>query len=333
MAESRQQICPWQQSDWQRLLEQHGRGTLPHALLLTGPQGIGKTHFGEQLADYLLCQQPSGDRACGSCRSCLLVAAGTHPDKLQVSPEEMGKAIKVDQVRAINDFLGKTAQQGGYKVVLLWPADALNINAANALLKNLEEPSGISIFILVSDQPSRIPATVRSRCNQLAFTVPGEAEAKSWLQDQLEDASELDLLLSLSNGAPLLALERSGSDFLEQRRLFFKGLAALQRRKAGAVDVAQQWQKMDLLAVMNWLSLCVTDLIKFNLTDDETAIKNQDLTEFLSGIAKQVRADELYLYMDRVNELKQALLSGNNPNKILLLEDLLINWSNWFSRR
>lgn len=333
MANPLHPICPWQQSDWRRLLEQHVRGKLPHALLLTGPMGIGKARFGEQLANYLLCQQPTADQACGECRSCLLIAAGTHPDKLQVSPEEKGKAIKVDQVRAINDFLGKTAQQGGYKVVLLWPADALNINAANALLKNLEEPSGVSIFILVSDQPSRMPATVRSRCNQLAMAIPQEVEARTWLQQQIPDAEELDLLLSLSNGAPLLALERSGGDFLQQRSLFFKGLAALQQRKAGAIEIAQQWQKMDLLAVLNWLSLCLTDLIKFNLTQDESVIKNQDLTGFLLGIAKQVRPDELYLYMDRVNELKQALLSGNNPNKILLLEDLLINWSNWFSQK
>ncbi|MFG1488548.1 DNA polymerase III subunit delta', partial [Oceanospirillum sp. HFRX-1_2] len=136
----------WQQEYWNQLIGQHRSGRLPHALLLAGEEGIGKYHLARAMAAYLLCRQPA-ETACGECASCALFHAGTHPDLMEVMPESEGKQIKIEQIRKLQTFANKTAQQGGFRVVVLQPADAMNINAANALLKNLEEPGNNVLFI------------------------------------------------------------------------------------------------------------------------------------------------------------------------------------------
>ncbi len=319
-------VYPWLNRDWKKLLAVQASNKMPHALLLSGNQGIGKVELAVQLAGYLLCNSPTAASACGQCSACFLLKAGTHPDLIEVTPEQKGKAIKVDQVRGINDFIAQTAQQGGRKVVLLYPADALNVNAANALLKNLEEPSGHSNFILISNQPSRILPTIRSRCHRFEVAQPVRKEASEWLLGRLSDEQQIELLLDLANDAPLKALDMSESGYLEQRKLLFSGLADIQRHTRQPLDVAKQWQEMESLFIVNWMIGCLSDCVKFKLTGDETILTNKDNSTFFLAIFQQLLLNELYLYIDRLIELKQALLSGNNPNKLLMLEDLLINW-------
>ena len=318
-------LYPWLQPVWQRLIRRDQENMLPHALLLAGPRGLGKAEFGLRLATYLLCRERTADSACGECKSCRLLAAGSHPDLLQIEPEEEGKAIKVDQVRQINHFSSQTAQFDGYKIIWINPADALNINAANALLKNLEEPSGQALFILVTEQPGRLPATIRSRCHQVALSLPASQQAAEWLKQRLDD--DVDLLLNLANGAPLLALRFSQSDFMAQRTELFGGMIALQQAKTDPVELAQRWQAYDLLTVLSWLDLYLSDLIKLSLTGNDEQIKNLDQKKFLLHTVKQVAVNKLYLYKDQVQEARRGLLSGSNPNKILMLEDILLKWS------
>src|SRR5262245_58890606 len=143
----------WHQGHLDSLLER--RDTLPHALLLRGPQGIGKLALAEALAAALLCERPRPDRqACGQCAGCGWAGQGSHPDFRRLEPESYAESrepdagaekkasqqIQVDQVRALADFIAMTSHRGGRKVVLIHPAETLNASAANALLKNLEEP-------------------------------------------------------------------------------------------------------------------------------------------------------------------------------------------------
>ena len=139
---------PWQLEAWARLGQQVDEDRLPHALLVTGPAGIGKEHFARSVSARLLCGSPVSGTACGNCKSCTLLSAGSHPDLLDVQCEEGSRVIKIDQVRELIDFAGKTPAIGGRKVVLLGPAEAMNINAANALLKCLEEPSASTTLLL-----------------------------------------------------------------------------------------------------------------------------------------------------------------------------------------
>ena len=145
----------WQSEQWKKLVGLIEEDRLPHALLLAGVKGIGKFRFAEALAQLLLCDNPVNAVACGQCKACQLNLAGTHPDMKYLQPEEGAQMIKVDQVRAVVQFLDQTSQQGGYKVAILSPAEAMNINAANALLKNLEEPAGKTLLILVTDPVAR----------------------------------------------------------------------------------------------------------------------------------------------------------------------------------
>jgi DNA polymerase III subunit delta' len=192
---------PWQDNLWQQMA---GRAQHAHAYLLHGPAGIGKRALAERLMASLLCKQPVGLEACGVCKSCSLLAAGSHPDNYILEPEEADKAIKVDQVRELVSFVVQTAQLGGRKVVLVEPVEAMNINAANALLKSLEEPSGNTILLLVSHQSSRLLPTIRSRCVQQACPLPSEALSLEWLASALPDLGEAERveLLTLAAGSP-----------------------------------------------------------------------------------------------------------------------------------
>ena len=175
---------PWQRERWQRLIQLQDSGRLPHALLISGPHGIGKQPLVEALIARTLCRNP-GEVACGECHGCRMLAAGYHPDLISVAPVEKSRQIRIDAIRQVNGFVSQTAQQGGYRVIRIEPAEAMNVAASNALLKSLEEPGQRTLFVLVSDIASRLLPTLRSgsgcgslagyRCSPRSWPVPRRA--------------------------------------------------------------------------------------------------------------------------------------------------------------
>jgi DNA polymerase-3 subunit delta' len=224
---------------------------MPHALLLCGPQGLGKRAFAGAFAAALLCQNLRAEgSACGACRACLLVEAGSHPDLVRVGLElrDDGKPrteIVVEQIRALGQRLALTAQFGGYQIALIDPADAMNINTSNALLKTLEEPTAATLIALVADQPSRLPATIRSRCQRIDFRIPPPAQAQSWLVEQGVDAKSAAAALDASGGNPGLALTWAKSGGLATRNEVAEDLRGLCAGRASAVEVANRWSKSE----------------------------------------------------------------------------------------
>lgn len=224
-------IYEWLKPAWVRLLSQRRR--LHHALLIHGPAGIGKSAFAHELAQALLCESPLPDgAACGSCAACGWFGQGNHPDFRLLTPaaaeearegegatgDEGGRRpagkgaakasrdIRIDQVRALERFTEVGGHRGGAKVVLIDPADALNRTAANALLKTLEEPSGSTRFVLVTDRPDALPPTIRSRCRALGLPMPAAGPAVAWLAaDAGVDAAQAQAWLAAAGGAPLRA--------------------------------------------------------------------------------------------------------------------------------
>ncbi len=320
-------LYPWQHKLWCQLLRQLAQNRLPHALLISGEQGIGKSDFAESWAARLLCRKlhPGElNAACGQCKSCLLLAAGTHPDLIHMQPHEAGHPITIDQVREAGSWLVQTSQLGGYKILLLQLAEDLNLNAANALLKNLEEPVKDTLFIMVSSQPGRIAATIKSRCHHITMPVPEEKEARDWLSHQLQDRTKVELLLCIAGGAPLRAQQLSEEANFDHRQQVIAGLVDLCDRKVCYTEIADRWQSLDLLVTLGWVRLWLADLIKIVMTGGTTHVRNRDMLSQLQKIADKSVLDKLYLLDDRVFELRRALLSGHNPNKILLLEEILL---------
>ncbi|HEX5756525.1 MAG TPA: AAA family ATPase, partial [Arenimonas sp.] len=189
-------FAPWQQAVLDTALGALAERRLGHALLLVGPEHMGKAEFADALAQRLLCATPGDDGlACGRCRGCQLYAHGTHPDfrreTLQVN-EKTGKQrseIVIDQVRGLGAWFALTPQLGGAQVALIDPADSMNTATSNALLKTLEEPAPNRFLLLVSSRPGRLPATIRSRCQRLLFRLPPRAEALAWLHSRGHEAA------------------------------------------------------------------------------------------------------------------------------------------------
>ncbi len=275
-------VLPWHRTQWQSLLRR--KGNLPHALLFSGPTGLGKTHFAEQLAAALLCIQPLPDgHACGVCPRCRLLKAGAHADYLRITLEDSA-FIKIDQVRAASTFLTHTSQFGGYKIVCLVPADRLNLAAANSLLKTLEEPPNNSLLLLITAQPFKLPATVRSRCQRILFHPPPPSEAIAWLQSQ-GDHDDWWPLLQLAQGIPLNALAYRDSDRLERRTRLFTSYCALYRDR-DPLQTAALWTQGDVLENLSWLISWQMDLVRLSLAR-KPPIRNPDLAKPLRELATQ----------------------------------------------
>ena len=241
---------PWQGAQWDNLIEQHKAGRLPHAIMLNGPIHVGKSQFSRALAQRVICGEPIGGYACGRCKACKLIAANSHPDLKLVMPEEEGKAIKIDQVRALCEFIAKTSQQGGWKVVIIEPAEAMNINSANALLKSLEEPSPNTLIILVCHQLSAISATIRSRCRMLSFAIPPANQSLDWLRQVVTGEQDPKWLLEQAGGRPLQALKLVESDTLEQQAAFDQLLQQLTEQRVSAVVAAEKCYRQAPLAIV-----------------------------------------------------------------------------------
>jgi DNA polymerase-3 subunit delta' len=192
---------PWHAGIWATLCERALAGRLPHGLLLAGQEGIGKRHFASAFATWLLCERkPDGQQgACGECRSCAQWLAGSHPDTVLMTPETGKREIRIEQVRGLLERLSLTRHYGGHRVVRVQPAESLNINAANALLKTLEEPPEGTVFLLSSALPRSLPATVRSRVQHVRMAPPSPAQAIAWLEAQGVDQAEQRLAASAGN--------------------------------------------------------------------------------------------------------------------------------------
>lgn len=202
---------PWLRPLWQQLLQAARSERMPHAIGFTYQLDMGAESLLQQLAAYLLCQgYPQVPRACGKCKSCLLLQAGTHPDFLRIEPEA-GKQIGVDSIRAMAEKIQQTASQGGNKVVQIIAADNMTPAAANALLKTLEEPPANTYLQLAAVRYQQLLATVRSRLLYYHLAQPQAAEIADWLTTHSQGAELNDTIIARAQLAPLRVLEELNS--------------------------------------------------------------------------------------------------------------------------
>lgn len=319
------QIFPWQHALWQGLMQRLHENRLPHALLLTGPQGIGKESFAQTFARAVLCESLHSDaRPCGICRGCLLNQAGTHPDSHWVGLLEDKKIIGVDQVREISANLNMKAHYSGYKVVVISPAERMNPQAANSLLKTLEEPAPRSLLMLVASNPTALPATLRSRCQRIACTLPAQDVAALWLAAQLEPGHDAALLLALAGGAPLAALQMAQGGQVSQRLNVLDGMERLLLNQVSPVALAAIWLKFALPETLYWMHSYIIDMIRLKSAEHPPLLANPDARLRLQALAEQLNLKTFYYQLDKIREASHLAVGQSNAQ--MLLEDILINW-------
>jgi DNA polymerase-3 subunit delta' len=325
-------IFPWQAGQWQQLLEAKQQNRLPHAFLFAGIEGIGKRQFAHVFANLMLCVNITNSMVCGACTGCHLFAAKTHPDFVLVEPEEAVKAINVDQIRSIIKMVNETTVKGGYRVILINPATAMNVNAANALLKTLEEPTANTVIILICHQSLRLPATIISRCQKILFPKPSQQESLNWLREQFaDDKIDPQLLLKLSDGAPLRALAWLKEDLFLLRNELYQGLHSLSEGKADPLLLAAKWQDADQVCVVDLLLSWLTDLLRFKMTQDQATLVNADYQAIIAKISVSLLKNNLLAYIDHLQQARSFLSTSINLNKQLLLEDIFIRWTEYVS--
>lgn len=326
-------IYPWLADTLKDLVDRHRRNRLPHALLFVGQSGLGKLHLAETLTHRLLCKEAS---ACGECKFCHLLAAGSHPDYKLIQPEEDSRQIKIEQIRQLNDWVNKTAQMGGNKIAILNPAHAMNRNSANALLKAMEEPPENTHIFLVSDDPANLLPTVRSRCQRVNVPAPNQQLAIEWLQNQGKsegkDKGQSDtdwaLLLRLGNGSPLHAIDKFDEAFLARRQDISAAWCDLMTGRAEVVGLVDKLGKLDPIEVIELGITLFADVARHNLAAGDNAIHNSDLTAQITEIASHIDSQHALAAVNRLQADYRLLRGSQNPNKTLLLEHLMIDCQN-----
>jgi DNA polymerase-3 subunit delta' len=327
---------PWHVPALARLLSHRER--LPHALLVHGRAGIGKTKFAQMLGAALLCEAPTPQGACGRCESCHWFSQGNHPDYREIFPEaaaddDEGEAeaegakpdakkslvIKIEQIRAVADFVTLTTHRAGLRVLVIRPAEAMQPAAANALLKTLEEPPPATAIVLVSDQPARVLPTIRSRCCLLPLATPAPGEAIEWLRS--EGVEEPALALAAAGGAPLLARDLADPAQAELRK---RVVAELSRPSgADALRLAGSIDRPAVERFLYWFQTWVHDLIRVRLAGE--ARHHRESAAALRARSKSADLDALF---DLDRELAEARRLAAHPlNPRLLAEHLLLAYN------
>ncbi|WP_082577540.1 MULTISPECIES: DNA polymerase III subunit delta' [unclassified Massilia] len=335
-------MYPWQEDAWTRL--QAMRVRLPHAILFHGPAGIGKADFIEAFAQALLCEnmRPDG-HACGTCASCGWFVQGNHPDYRRVRPEAMedeapsaegdeapaeekkaksktaSKEIKIEQVRALADFMNISTHRQGLRVVVLYPAEALNMPASNALLKTLEEPPPGTVFLLASNGLDRLLPTILSRCRKFALPMPDHGQALAWLDAQ--GVADADGWLREQGGAPLAALAQAETGSREE----LDGLLHVLAHPSvdAALRSADKLSKAPLAALVAWQQRWLYDVFSYKLSGVIRYYPRYQRE--LAALAGRVHVAQLMQAIKSTNERRAVADHPLSPK--LFVEDMLLDYT------
>jgi DNA polymerase-3 subunit delta' len=302
-------FSPWQQRAYDHALAALDSDRLGHGLLICGPAGLGKRAVAERLAAHVL----AGNGATADARSAQLIAAGTHPDLHLVSfvPTKDGSKLRteivIDQMRELSQKLALTPQYGSAQVAIVDPADAINRAACNALLKTLEEPAAGRYLWLISAEPARLPATIRSRCQRLEFKLPPHGEALQWLHSQGHGQKDAREALDAARGHPGLADAWLRDGGLTLRKAVASDLGKLERGEIEVVDTAQRWSS-DEHADLRLRH--AADLVLAQAGD--------------TGLTDAARLHKLATWFDAANRTRDLLRTTVRGD--LAMVDLLLAW-------
>ncbi len=332
------QLYPWQAESWQAL--HNLRDRLPHAVLLKGAQGIGKLDLALNFAQSLLCDAPTANgMPCGSCDACHWFDQESHPDFRLVQPDALStteeaetksvgkkpsREISVDQIRALSGFANFSAHRGGYRIVTVYPAESMSNNAANSLLKTLEEPTEKLLFLLVTHKPQQLLPTILSRCLAFPVATPSKEVGITWLSKQgVNDPAQA---LAQTGFAPLQALDWAESgEGAEERATLLEAIR--QPSRMDALALAEKLQRGIPVHIIHCLQQWSHDLTSAKLTGSVRYFPEQ--LKVLEKLAQSVSTPALMHFQKELREARRAAYHPLNPR--LLLESLLMSYCQLFS--
>jgi DNA polymerase-3 subunit delta' len=343
ISEYKTDILPWFQTQYDQIRQQQESGRLPHAFLLGGDRFQGKTSFALAIAAFVLCRNNQSGKACGECKSCKLRIAGSHPDLYKLEPgkykssthqdlysstkKDNSSYILVDEIRELVSWSAKTSQQGGCKVVIIKPAEAMNLAAANALLKCLEEPVANTLILLISDRPGRLLATIRSRCQHIQILNPSGQEALAYLESLLPDHGDLNSLLSLAQSRPLKALEIDRTDLLTHYQALNRAMTDLFQNRVLAHEAAASLADSELEMVLETLLYWLGEVLKSVHCSETKGNINKEIGDISNLIYNKMKPAGFFRFYDFVSAQRSALSGSSNPNKQLILESVMVEFS------
>jgi DNA polymerase-3 subunit delta' len=300
---------------------------LPHALLIYGKRGIGKSVLLRWFAKTLLCEQSQQTaQACHACQSCLLFEMNNHPDYHALIADETSKLLTIDQIRTLNQELQLVPQYNQYRVVLIQLAESLNVAAANSFLKTLEEPGQRTVFLLASDNNAAVLPTIKTRCQQLKVVAPGLKEVSAWLSAQ-QGVKNADVLAHIAGGSPLHAMQLLGCGEIENKRTVLQLFVTNDRAVSDIVSISEQWVKFSSEFVVYILITGIFDMIRLRMfpTIRNDALYHPDQRDNMAEVAKRCSVTSLFGFLDRVYQLQTLLMT--QVNKQSLYEACFIQWN------
>jgi DNA polymerase-3 subunit delta' len=300
----------WHKDFAQSWLDRGAQDRQPHAVLLAGPPGVGKRAAATWIAARRLGLMPATELPQYPAEK------PAHPDLHWIAPPEDKAAIGIDQIRGLVAEFSLTSYEGGGKVVVIEPANLMTTNAANSLLKTLEEPPGDALLVLVADRTGRLPATIFSRCQRIEFLPPAESEALAWL-DRLHPGAAWAEALILAGNAPLAAL--AAVEQLDTHASMGRDFAAVAIGGASAIEVAARWSRLDTGFVLDWLARQVQQLI-MTRAGGSRRVFGQGIDDSVLG---RMDTRNLFCYLDIINRLRGQ--PGGSFNVQLTLEGLLLD--------
>ncbi len=302
---------PWLQDFAAQWSEATAAGREPHAVLLSGPPGVGK-----RAAAAWMVRRKLGLPA--DALPAWPFERPQHADLRWLERPEDRHAILIDQVRELVAGLALTSYEGRGKAAVIEPANAMNANSANALLKTLEEPPGSTLLVLVADRLGRLPATILSRCQRITLRVPPESEGLAWL-DRLRPGMAWAEPLRMAGLAPIAAV--TAAEHLDACNAMARDLAAVAGGDASPIDVAESWAKQEPGFVLEWLARQIESAARAAVAGPQAAVHGA----LPDSVLQRMDSRNLFCYLDRINRLRGQ--PGGSFNVQLAFEGLLIDWA------
>lgn len=324
-------IYPWQQSVWESITTSFLENKLSHAVLFSGIEGLGKSALVMTLVRFMLCEKRHNQQAfCvddSPCHACRLIQTNVHPNVYCVAPEKAGQAIKIDHIRDAIEFVSQSAYMGQYQCVVIESAQQLNVFAANALLKTLEEPPENVFFFLIASERSRLPATVLSRVMQVQMPTPAMSDSLAWLSQHAKKFSDEERMLALkiALGAPLKALAGLTSGEWKVRAQFSDTMRTLHENPARFADSVLALDGMEMPILLDFFLSWAMDLIKIKCGMTESFLDNPESVVTLQSLANQQSLHHLDCALHRLIAIRRDAVTGIHLNKTLSLEVMLMN--------